>query len=74
VFPVVLDVKNPRFFEGLERLVRNNAALAAADASEGPALLRALRKLPHWAANGLEMARLFLMAPIASDRYQPAVR
>jgi magnesium-protoporphyrin IX monomethyl ester (oxidative) cyclase len=74
VFPVVLDVKNPRFFEGLERLVQNNAALAAADASRAPALLRSLRKLPHWAANGLEMARLFLMAPIPSDRYQPAVR
>jgi hypothetical protein len=28
----------------------------------------------NWAANGYQMARLFLMAPIRSDRFQPAVR
>jgi magnesium-protoporphyrin IX monomethyl ester (oxidative) cyclase len=71
---VVLDVANPRFWEGLENLVVNNAALAAADASASPAPLKALRKLPHWLANGLQMAQLFLMAPIRSERFQPAVR
>lgn len=74
VFPVVLDVENPRFWERLERLVGNNAALSDADASSAPAPLKALRKLPYWAANALEMAKLFLMAPIASERFQPAVR
>jgi magnesium-protoporphyrin IX monomethyl ester (oxidative) cyclase len=74
VFPVVLDVENPRFWEGLERLVRNNAALSEADDSGAPAPLKLIRKLPHWAANGLEMAKLFLMAPIRSERFQPAVR
>jgi len=74
VFPVVLDVQNPRFWVRLERLVGNNAALAAADQADGPAPLRALRKLPYWGANALEMAKLFLMAPIRSERFQPAVR
>ncbi len=74
VFPVVLDVANPRFWERLERLVTNNAALAQADQSSAPAPLKALRKLPLWAANGLEMAKLFLMAPIRSEQFQPAVR
>jgi magnesium-protoporphyrin IX monomethyl ester (oxidative) cyclase len=74
IFPVVLDVANPRFWEGLENLVVNNAALAAADASASPAPLKALRKRPHWLANGLQMAQLFLMAPIRSERFQPAVR
>jgi magnesium-protoporphyrin IX monomethyl ester (oxidative) cyclase len=74
VFPVVLDVQNPQFWDRLEKLVENNAALSAADASSAPAPLKALRKLPFWAANALEMAKLFLMAPIASDRFQPAVR
>jgi len=71
---VVLDVKNPKFWERLERLVNNNAALSAVDASGAPAPVRALRKLPWWAANGLEMAKLFLMAPIRSEQFQPAVR
>jgi magnesium-protoporphyrin IX monomethyl ester (oxidative) cyclase len=74
VFPVVLDVQAPAFWEGLEAMVRNNTALAAVDASGGPAPLRVLRKLPHWLANGLQMARLFLRPPIASERFQPAVR
>lgn len=74
VFPVVLDVENPRFWTRLERLVDNNQALAAADASAAPAPVRLLRKLPFWAGNAVEMAKLFLMAPIPSERFQPAVR
>jgi len=74
VFPVVLDVKNPKFWDGLENLVTNNAALAAADASGAPAPVKLIRKLPHFVANGLQMASLFLMAPVRSENYQPAVR
>jgi magnesium-protoporphyrin IX monomethyl ester (oxidative) cyclase len=74
VFPVVLDVENPRFWDRLERLVGNNAALSEADAGSAPAPLKVLRKLPYWTANALEMASLFLMAPIRSEQFQPAVR
>jgi magnesium-protoporphyrin IX monomethyl ester (oxidative) cyclase len=74
VFPVVLDVENPRFWVRLERLVHNNEALSAADATDAPAPIKALRKLPFWAANGFEMAKLFLMAPIRSESFQPVVR
>jgi magnesium-protoporphyrin IX monomethyl ester (oxidative) cyclase len=74
VFPVVLDVENSQFWDRLERLVGNNAALSKADAGSAPAPLKVLRKLPYWTANALEMARLFLMAPIRSEQFQPAVR
>ena len=74
VFPVVLDVKNPKFWDGLENLVTNNAALAAADASSAPAPVKLIRKLPHFAANAVQMASLFLMSPVRSENYQPAVR
>ncbi len=74
VFPVVLDVKNPRFWDRLEKLVQNNAKLAKADESNAPAALKALRKLPYWVANAAEMAQLFLMKPIHSEQLQPAVR
>jgi magnesium-protoporphyrin IX monomethyl ester (oxidative) cyclase len=67
-------VANPRFWEGLERLVQHNAALAQAETSPSPAPLKLLRKIPHWVGNGLEMAKLFFMAPIRSERFQPAVR
>ena len=74
MFPVVLNVEHPEFYVRLEKLVQNNAALAEADRSGAPAPVRALRKLPHWFGNGVQMARLFLMAPIRSERFQPAVR
>ncbi|MCP9914932.1 magnesium-protoporphyrin IX monomethyl ester (oxidative) cyclase [Cyanobium sp. ATX 6F1] len=74
VFPVVLNVEHPKFYPRLERIVSNNAALSAVEASGGPAPLKLLRKLPYWTANGLVMAKLFLTAPIRSEQFQPAVR
>ena len=74
VFPVVLDVKSEKFWTRLERLVDNNAALDTADASDAIAPVKLLRKLPFWIGNGAEMAKLFLMSPIDSSKYQPAVR
>ena len=74
VFPVVLDVNNSKFWDRLERLVDNNTALEAADNSSSPAPLKFARKLPHWIGNGVVMAKLFLMSPIDSDKFQPAVR
>jgi len=74
VFPVVLNVDHPKFYERLERLVTNNQALAEADQSSAPAPLKAIRKLPLWVANGTQMAALFLMKPIRSEDLQPAVR
>ena len=74
VFPVVLNVDHPKFYERLERIVGNNNALSDADSSGAPAPLKLLRKLPFWGANALEMAKLFFAAPIRSENYQPAIR
>ncbi|MDM7959825.1 MAG: magnesium-protoporphyrin IX monomethyl ester (oxidative) cyclase [Synechococcus sp. WH 8007] len=74
VFPVVLNVDHPKFYTRLERLVRNNDKLSAADEGNAPAPLKALRKLPYWVANGAEMAKLFFTNPIRSENYQAAVR
>jgi len=53
---VVLNVPpNPKFYERLERIVTNYKQRPdAADKSGGFAPIRNLRKLPFWAANGLE--------------------
>ena len=74
VFPVVLDVRNDKFWDRLETLVSNNAALTETDASNAPAPVKLVRKLPHWLGNLSVMAKLFLMAPIPSEKFQPAVR
>jgi len=74
VFPVVLNVEHPKFYERLERIVGHNTALQAAVDSDAPAPLKLIRKVPHWVGNGLEMAKLFLMAPIRSEKFQPVIR
>jgi len=74
VFPVVLNVDHPKFYERLEQLVQNNAELSKADEGSAPAPLKALRKLPFWIANAAVMAKLFLTSPIRSEQFQPAVR
>jgi len=74
IFPVVLNVGHPSFFAGLERMVGRNESLRRIDASSAPAPLKLLRKLPSLLGNVVEMARLFLLPPLVSDRFQPAVR
>lgn len=74
VFPVVLNVEHPHFYERLERIVNNNQQLDTADKSGAAAPLKLLRKLPLWVGNGVEMARLFLARPIRSEQFQPAIR
>lgn len=74
VFPVVLNVQHPAFWEGLESMVSNNEALSAVEAGAGPAPVRLLRKLPYWLGNAYQMSRLFLMSPLRSEQFQPAVR
>ena len=74
VFPVVLNVEHPRFYERLERIVQHNHALDAADQANALLPLKVVTKLPHWLGNVWEMARLFFTAPIASNQFQPAIR
>jgi len=74
VFPVVLNVRSPRFYERLEKIVKNNKSLQSVDQSEAPSAFKFIRKLPHWVANGAQMASLFLMSPVRSENYQPSVR
>merc|ERR1711939_364868 len=74
VFPVVLDVRNDKFWDRLESLVSNNEALSAEDSSGAPAPLRMIRKIPYLLGNVSVMAKLFLMSPIDSNKFQPAVR
>ncbi|TGG80069.1 MAG: magnesium-protoporphyrin IX monomethyl ester (oxidative) cyclase [Aphanocapsa feldmannii 288cV] len=74
VFPVVLNVDHPHFYERLERIVSHNASLRAVDESAAPMPVKLARKLSHWLGNALEMTMLFLARPIRSEDFQPAVR
>jgi len=64
VFPVVLDVEKPEFYERLEVCVKNNEQLRAIVSSSAPKPLKLLQKLPHYVSNGWQFLRLYLMKPI----------
>jgi magnesium-protoporphyrin IX monomethyl ester (oxidative) cyclase len=74
VFPVILDVENPEFYDRLETCIKNNEQLRAIDATNDPNPLKLLRKLPHYISNGWQFLKLYLMKPIRVDRLEGTVR
>lgn len=74
VFPIILDVDKPEFYERLETCVANNAKLREIDASNNPGVVKFLRKLPAYISNGWQFLRLYLMKPISVEHLQGSVR
>lgn len=74
VFPVVLNVDHPKFYDRLETCIANNNQLAAIEATQAPKPVKLLRKLPYYLSNGVQLLKLYLVKPLESDEFQPAVR
>jgi magnesium-protoporphyrin IX monomethyl ester (oxidative) cyclase len=74
VFPIILDVDNPEFYDRLEVCVSNNEQLRAIDASAAPGVVKALRKVPKFISNGWQFVKLYFMKPIAVDQLAGTVR
>lgn len=64
VFPVMLDVDNPAFYERLDVCVQNNEKLAAISNSNSPKFLQFFQKLPIYVSHGWQLLQLYLMKPI----------
>ena len=63
VFPIMLDVENPKFYERLETCVSNNGKLSAIANSNAPKFVQFFQKLPHYVSSGWQFLNLFLMKP-----------
>lgn len=74
VFPIVLDVNKPEFYDRLERCVKTNEKLTAIVNSNAPKFVQFFQKLPHYAANGWQFVKLYLMKPINVEAMQGVVR
>jgi magnesium-protoporphyrin IX monomethyl ester (oxidative) cyclase len=74
VFPLVLDVNNPEFYDRLEVCVKNNEKLTAIANSNSPKFLQLFRKLPYYLSNGWQFLRLYLMKPVDVTRLAGSVR
>jgi magnesium-protoporphyrin IX monomethyl ester (oxidative) cyclase len=67
VFPIVLDVNKPEFYDRLETCVSNNEKLRAIDASNAPGFVKGLQKLPVFLSNGWQFLKLYLMKPLPAQ-------
>ncbi|MEG4328913.1 magnesium-protoporphyrin IX monomethyl ester (oxidative) cyclase [Microcoleus sp. herbarium5] len=74
VFPVMLDVNNPEFYERLDVCLKNNQELTAIVASNTPKFLQFFQKLPLYLSNGWQLVKLYFMKTIESPSVQGAVR
>lgn len=74
VFPVMLDVNNPEFYERLDVCVKNNEKLTAIVASNTPKFLQLFQKLPLYLSNGWQLLKLYLMKPMEAPSVAGEVR
>jgi magnesium-protoporphyrin IX monomethyl ester (oxidative) cyclase len=74
VFPVILDVEHPKFYERLEVCIGNNEKLTEIANSNSPKFLQLFKKLPYYVSNGWQFLRLYLMKPMEVASQQGVVR
>ena len=74
VFPVILDVNNPEFYDRLETCVSNNEKLREIANSNSPKIIKFFRKLPSYLSNGWQLIKLYFLKPIRVDNLQGTVR
>jgi magnesium-protoporphyrin IX monomethyl ester (oxidative) cyclase len=64
VFPVMLDVSKPEFYDRLEACILNNEKLGAIASSRTPKPVQFVQKLPYYLSNGWHLLKLYFMKPI----------
>ena len=74
VFPVMLDVEHPEFYERLEVCVTNNEKLREIVNSNAPKPLQWLQKVPYYVSNGWQLLKLYFLKPIDASVNHGVVR
>ncbi|MBD1831539.1 magnesium-protoporphyrin IX monomethyl ester (oxidative) cyclase [Cyanobacteria bacterium FACHB-472] len=74
VFPVILDVSKPEFYQRLDVCINNNEKLGAIASSSTPKFLQFFQKLPFYVSNAWQLLRLYLMKPIDMTSVHGTVR
>ncbi len=74
VFPIILDVSKPEFYDRLEVCIENNNKLSAIASSNGLAPVKFLQKLPLFVSSGWQLLKLYFMKPIDVVAQHGAIR
>lgn len=67
LFPVILNVDHPTFFEELEKCAQANLQLVKLDNNDQLPLIRSITKLPYYLTLGIGLFKLFLLEPIDTE-------
>ena len=68
LFPVILDVDHPNFFEYLEICAQANLNLVEVDKATQPDFVKVIRKLPSQITLISYLIKLYLIAPIDCEK------
>jgi magnesium-protoporphyrin IX monomethyl ester (oxidative) cyclase len=74
VFPVILNVDHPAFFQLLDRCTENVKKLGAIASSKTPKFWQFFQKLPLYTSTAAHLIRLYFMKPIDAAALQGQVR
>lgn len=74
VFPLVLDVDKPEFFERLDICTQNTEKLVKISNSNAPKPLQFIQKLPVYASTATQLIRLYFLKPIDTLSLEGSVR
>jgi magnesium-protoporphyrin IX monomethyl ester (oxidative) cyclase len=74
VFPLILDVNNPKFTALLDKSAASYLKIANAPASNLPKFLKTVKNLPHIASIGWNMIKMYAMKPIDTAKLEGTVR
>jgi magnesium-protoporphyrin IX monomethyl ester (oxidative) cyclase len=74
IFPIILDVNNPKFVALMDKSAASYLKIANAPASDAPKLVKTLKNLPHILSIGWNCLRMYAMKPIDTAKLEGSVR
>jgi len=70
LFPVVLDVENPKFFDLMDICCEANNNLVSIEKESGLEIIKSLRKIPYYLTLFTSFVSLYLMSPIKVKNFK----
>lgn len=67
LFPIILDVEDPKFFAQLDDCTKHTAAISEISQSGQNKVLQTLRKIPHIVSIGTKLISLYFIKPISTE-------
>ena len=74
IFPLILDVKNPKFYDRLEKCVSNFEKIRKVNSEKGSKAIKVLKNVPEFIDTGVQLLSLYLMKPIPTAQLEGTIK